>query len=105
MESRFTKISFHSLVVPYLHALSTEDEELRTFIDRFVYRPWVSYVKKLSSRRELSNTINGNANNTLNGGVGDDIFGFAAGDTLQGGDGNDWIVGGQGNDILTGGAW
>ncbi|MDF5708254.1 MAG: AAA family ATPase [Nostoc sp. S4] len=30
-----------------------EDEELRAFVDRFVYRPWVSYVKKTASRREL----------------------------------------------------
>ncbi len=30
-----------------------EDEELRAFVDRFVYRPWISYVKKLTSRREL----------------------------------------------------
>ena len=37
-----------------------EDEELRAFIDRFVYRPWVSYVKKLSSRRELINRARNN---------------------------------------------
>lgn len=37
-----------------------EDEELRAFVDRFVYRPWVSYVKKLSSRRELINRARNN---------------------------------------------
>lgn len=37
-----------------------EDEELRAFVDRFVYRPWVSYVRKIASRRELINRARNN---------------------------------------------
>jgi len=32
-----------------------QDEDLSAFVDRFVYRPWLRYVRNLSSKRELIN--------------------------------------------------
>ncbi len=63
-----------------------------------------------------ANTLNGTfrneillgrdgANDTLNGGDGDDVLiGQGGNDTLNGGNGNDILVGGAGNDVLNGGA-
>lgn len=31
------------------------DEDLNAFVDRFVYRPWLRYVRNISSKRELIN--------------------------------------------------
>ena len=32
-----------------------QDEDLSAFVDRFVYRPWLRYVRSLNSKRELIN--------------------------------------------------
>ncbi len=32
-----------------------QDDDLSAFVDRFVYRPWLRYVRNLSSKRELIN--------------------------------------------------
>lgn len=56
-----------------------------------------SYMSKFETQ--------GDGDDTLDGGAGDDLlFGMGGDDILRGGDGNDLLFGGSGNDYLDGGA-